>query len=180
MYIITMIMYIAHACRQWLEKILILLWLWCVTIDPLLQSRHVTNGDHDSNHVYAWQKTIKNCDKCMEYEVTKHVIQWFAKLKPSKLVLTINKLLADLLIRQTFFAKRSKRVNSPNFSPAKLSRYTVIWIHNPTYVIQVTSCSLYTPYTCTQWHMHSNTIHIVTVSASIYTSINSTHQDTYS
>ena len=28
---------------------------------------------------------------------------WFAKLKPSKLVLTINYLLVDLLIRQTFF-----------------------------------------------------------------------------
>ena len=31
---------------------------------------------------------------------------WFAKLKPSKLVLTINNLLADLLIRQTFFRQR--------------------------------------------------------------------------
>ena len=27
---------------------------------------------------------------------------WFAKLKPSKLILTINNLLPDLLIRQTF------------------------------------------------------------------------------
>ena len=27
---------------------------------------------------------------------------WFAKVKPSKLVLTINNLLADLLIHQTF------------------------------------------------------------------------------
>ena len=30
---------------------------------------------------------------------------WFAKLKPSILVLTINNLLADLLIRQTSFTK---------------------------------------------------------------------------
>ena len=36
-------------------------------------------------------------------------------LKPSKLVLTINNLLADPLIHQTFFAKCSQRVNSPNF-----------------------------------------------------------------
>ena len=34
---------------------------------------------------------------------------------PSKLVLTINNLLADLLIHQTFFAKCSKRINSQNF-----------------------------------------------------------------
>ena len=30
---------------------------------------------------------------------------WFAKLKPSKLVLTINNLLCDLLIHQTFFCQ---------------------------------------------------------------------------
>ena len=30
---------------------------------------------------------------------------WFTKLKPSKLVLTINNLLADLLIHQTFFCQ---------------------------------------------------------------------------
>ena len=50
----------------------------------------------------------------------------FTKLKPSKLVLTIKNLLADLLIRQTFFCQMLKRVNSPNFPPAKLSRYMVI------------------------------------------------------
>ena len=43
----------------------------------------------------------------------------------TKLVLTINNLLADLLICQTFFAKCSKQVNSPNFPPTKLSRYMV-------------------------------------------------------
>ena len=48
---------------------------------------------------------------------------WFAKLKPSKLVFTINNLLADLLIRQTFFRQMffcqmlKKRVNLPNFPP---------------------------------------------------------------
>jgi len=36
-------------------------------------------------------------------------------------------LLAESIhICQSFFAKYSKRVNSPNFLPAKLSRYTVI------------------------------------------------------
>ena len=34
---------------------------------------------------------------------------WFAKLKPSKLVLTINNLLADLLIHQTFFCQMLKK-----------------------------------------------------------------------
>ena len=33
--------------------------------------------------------------------------------------------MADLFICQTFFAKRSEKVNSPNILPAKLSRYTV-------------------------------------------------------
>ena len=50
----------------------------------------------------------------------------FTKLKPSKLVVTINSPLADLFIRQTFFTKCFKRVNLPNILPAKLSRYTVI------------------------------------------------------
>ena len=50
---------------------------------------------------------------------------WFAKLKPSKLVLTINSLLADLLFCQTFFCIMLERVNLPNFTPASLSRYAV-------------------------------------------------------
>ena len=41
--------------------------------------------------------------------------------KPSKLVLTINNLLADLFICQTFFRQMLKK--SLNFSPAKLSHY---------------------------------------------------------
>ena len=49
----------------------------------------------------------------------------FAKLKASKVVVTINNPLADLFIHQTFSAKCLKRVNSPNILPAKLSRYTV-------------------------------------------------------
>ena len=35
---------------------------------------------------------------------------WFAKLKPSKLVLSNNNLLADLLIRQTFFRQQLNEV----------------------------------------------------------------------
>ena len=42
------------------------------------------------------------------------------------ILLTINNLLADLLIHQTFFAKCLKRGNLPNFSLAKLSHYTVL------------------------------------------------------
>ena len=49
----------------------------------------------------------------------------FAKLKPSKLVVTIDNPLADLLIRQTFFRQT---LDSPNILPAKLSRYTVLEI----------------------------------------------------
>ena len=44
----------------------------------------------------------------------------FAKLKPSKLVITINNSLPDLLIRQTFFRKM---VGKSRFT--KLYRYTV-------------------------------------------------------
>ena len=35
---------------------------------------------------------------------------WFSKLKPSKLTLTINNLLADILIRQTFFCQMLKNI----------------------------------------------------------------------
>jgi len=41
----------------------------------------------------------------------------FAKLKSSKYLLTIITFWLNLFIRQTFFAKCSKRVNSPNFTP---------------------------------------------------------------
>ena len=44
---------------------------------------------------------------------------WFAKLKPSKLVLTINNLLADLLIRQTFFRQIVEKSQFANFYPCQ-------------------------------------------------------------
>ena len=47
------------------------------------------------------------------------------QIKTIQISFTINNLLADLLIRQIIFAKCSKRVNSLNFPPAKLSHYTV-------------------------------------------------------
>ena len=46
-------------------------------------------------------------------------------IRQSKLVLTIKNLLADLVIRQTSFCQMLERVNSPNFPPAKLFRYTI-------------------------------------------------------
>ena len=49
----------------------------------------------------------------------------FAKLKPSKLVLTINNLLGNLLIHQTSVRQMLERVTLPTFPPAKLSCYTV-------------------------------------------------------
>ena len=46
--------------------------------------------------------------------------------KPSKLVLTINNLLADLLIRQTFFRQMLETSQFAKLSPTKVSCYTVI------------------------------------------------------
>ena len=50
---------------------------------------------------------------------------WFAKLKPFKLVLNINNLLADLLIRQTFFFQMLKTSQFSNVPPAKVSLHMV-------------------------------------------------------
>ena len=50
---------------------------------------------------------------------------WFAKLKLSKLVLIINNLLTDLLIRQTFFRWMLKMSQFTNIPPAKVSLNTV-------------------------------------------------------
>ena len=49
----------------------------------------------------------------------------FTKLKPSKLVLSINNLLADLLIRQIFFCQMLEKSQF-----AKLSSYMVVAIAN--------------------------------------------------
>ena len=56
---------------------------------------------------------------------------WFAKPKSFKVVLTYNKLSADLFICQTFFAKHLEKVNLPNILTTKLSaiRYTN-WMEN--------------------------------------------------
>ena len=51
--------------------------------------------------------------------------QWFAKLKLFKLLLTSNNLLADLLIRQTYFCQTLKKSHFTKLFPVKLSRYTV-------------------------------------------------------
>ena len=53
---------------------------------------------------------------------------WFTKLKPSKFLLTFIIFWVNLFTRQTFFAKCSKRVKSPNFFPAKLSHYMVYYL----------------------------------------------------
>ena len=52
--------------------------------------------------------------------------QQFAKLKPSKLVVTNNNLLADLFINQTFFAKIFIYPLSPHIITTKLSLYMVL------------------------------------------------------
>ena len=63
-----------------------------------------------SNTIYGkvwWVESLAN--------LVNHI--QFAKLKPSKLVVTINNLLANLFICQTFSAKH---LNSPNILPTKL------------------------------------------------------------
>ena len=60
----------------------------------------------------------------------------FAKLKPCKLVLTINNLLVDVLIRQTFFHQMLETSQC-----AKLSRYMVYAVVTWTRVV----CLIYTP-----------------------------------
>ena len=50
--------------------------------------------------------------------------QWFAKLKPSKLVVTINSLLVDLFAK-LFATKIFIHPLSPNIIGDKLSHYTV-------------------------------------------------------
>ena len=59
----------------------------------------------------------------------------FVKLKPSKLVVTINNPLADLFIRQTFFCQTLEKSKF-----AKLSRYTV------TVIILLSDIIYYFPY----------------------------------
>ena len=48
-----------------------------------------------------------------------------AKLKPSKVVVTINNTLADLSFAKLSSAKCLKIANLPNILPTKLSHYTV-------------------------------------------------------
>ena len=50
---------------------------------------------------------------------------WFAKLKPSKFVLIIKNLLADLLLCQAFFHHMFEKHQFIKFCPTKLSLYTV-------------------------------------------------------
>ena len=49
------------------------------------------------------------------------------KLKPSNLVLTINNLLIDLLICQTFFHQMLKKSYFTKLPPAKVPHYTVYY-----------------------------------------------------
>ena len=51
-------------------------------------------------------------------------------IRLTKLVFTINNLLADLLIRLTFFCQMLEKSQFAKLPPAKLSRYTVQTIWN--------------------------------------------------
>ena len=74
--------------------------------------RHLEIPIPYSGKVWWWESLANLVDR-----------PWFAKLKPSNLVLTIDNLLADLLICQTFFRQMLEKSQF-----AKLSRYTVYWI----------------------------------------------------
>ena len=52
---------------------------------------------------------------------------WFAKLKPSKLVLLINNLLADLLIHQTFFRQMLEESIRQTFPRQTFPLYGISW-----------------------------------------------------
>ena len=54
----------------------------------------------------------------------------FAKLKPFKLVLTINNLLADLSIHQTLFRQMLEMSQFAKPSPTKFSRYMITIIYD--------------------------------------------------
>ena len=47
-------------------------------------------------------------------------------IRQTELVLKINNLLADLLIRQTFFRQMPEASQFAKFSPAKFSRYMIL------------------------------------------------------
>ena len=68
---------------------------------------------------------------------------WFPKLKPSKVVVTINNPLNDPFIHQTFSAKCMKRVNFPNILPTKLSRYIIQYSYKQMYWLCYTSDIVY-------------------------------------
>ena len=58
----------------------------------------------------------------------------FAKLKPSKVVVTFNNPLVIYSFAKLFSTKHFKIMNSPNILPAKLSHYTVpTYIYKPLY-----------------------------------------------
>ena len=67
-----------------------------------------------SGKVWQWESLV-NLANC----------PWFTKLKPSKLVLTINNLLANQLIRQTFFCQMLEKSQFTKLSLCQTSRYIV-------------------------------------------------------
>ena len=79
---------------------------------------HLQSHTRQSEVLYSgkvWQvESLANLANCLR----------FAKLKPSKVVVTINNFMADLFNCQTFSAKCLKRVNSSNFFPTK---FPAIW-----------------------------------------------------
>ena len=75
---------------------------------------------HSIANRFPWLMVLQYC-KLWQRETLANLANhlWFTKLKPSKLVLVINNLLADLLIRQSFFRQMLEKSQFNKISPCQ-------------------------------------------------------------
>ena len=83
------------------------------------------------------------------------VLPRFAKLKPSKLVVTINNLSADLFIHQTFSAKCLKRVNFPTILN-KLSLVLNVSFERVNFIDYIMCMHIFTCIFMHHWHLNNS------------------------
>ena len=89
---------------------------------PLLQTSTIPLPRIPYSGKVWWVESLANLANCLQ----------FAKLKPSKVVPTINNPSMIYSFAKLFSAKHLKRANSPNILPAKLSHYMIFHIHSLT------------------------------------------------
>ena len=108
------------------------------------QISSVMYGKGRSNHLCLWRSHTLGCKWSLNVYVCSHgcmpTVYWesfanlanhpcFTKLKPSKLIFTISKLLGDLLIYQTFFRQMLERSHFAKLFSTKPPCYMVYdWI----------------------------------------------------